>query len=169
MEGILFYWIFWIGWIIITFFYRKRHPDRLKFSASILVNNLFINILFILFGFELSGSGVFIIFTAYLYIVQFEKRQILYLLLTSFIIMIAYVCFLLFEMFDPIWVIFKREWMLVLLIAYVVIFLHSDKKQRILVMLIGLIQGEVFYAHYQEIFFSISISHLAIPRCLALI
>ena len=147
MEGILFYWLFWIGWIITTFFYPKRHPDRLKFSAWILgtisLSTFYLN----LFGFELSGSGVFIIFTAYLYIVQFEKRQILYLLLTSFIIMIAYVCFLLFELFDPIWIIFKREWMLSLLIAYVVIFLHSDKKQRILVMLIGLIQGEVFYAH----------------------
>ena len=34
-----------------------------------------------------------------------------------------------------------------LMIAYVAIFLHSDKKQRIVMMLIGTIQGEIFYAY----------------------
>jgi hypothetical protein len=146
MEGFLFYWLFWIGWIITTFFYPKRHPERFIFSAWILGTILLSTFYLNLFGFKLSGSGVFILFTAYLYIVQFEKKQILYMLLTSFIIVIAYVCFLLFELFDPIWIIFKREWMLSLLITYIVIFLHSEKRQRILVILIGMIQGEVFYA-----------------------
>ena len=146
MEGFLFYWLFWIGWIITTFFYSKRHPDRLKFSAWILGTILLSTFYLNLFGFKLSGSGVFILFTSYLYIVQFEKKQILYLLLTSFIIVIAYVCFLLFELFDPIWIVFNREWMLSLWISYLAIFLHSEKKQRILVILMGMIQGEMFYA-----------------------
>ena len=45
MEGILFYWLFWIGWIMTTFFYPKKHPDRLKVSAWILIVNHFINII----------------------------------------------------------------------------------------------------------------------------
>jgi hypothetical protein len=146
MEGLLFYLLFWIGWIITTFFYPKTHPDRLKLSVWFLVTILFSTFNFNLFEFTLSGSGAFILFTAYLSIVQFEKKQILYLLLTSFIIVIAYVCFLLFELFDPIWIIMKREWMLSLLISYLAIFLHSEKKQRILVILIGMIQGDMFYA-----------------------
>lgn len=164
MEGVLFYWLFWIGWIITTFFYPKRHPNRLKFSAWILVTILFSTFYLNLFGFELSGSGVFILFTTYLYIVQYKKKQILYLLLTSFIIMIAYVCFLLFELFDPIWIIFKREWMLSLMISYLAIFLHSNKMQRILVILLGMIQGEMLYAQiirkYSFVYPSVTLSFL---------
>ena len=122
MEGLLFYWLFWMCWILTTFFYPKCHPDRLKFSAWILVTIILSTMHINLYGFELSVSGLFILFTSYLYIVQFEKKQILYILLTSFIIMIMYVCFLLFELFDPVWVIMKREWMLSLLITYGVIF-----------------------------------------------
>ncbi len=147
MEGLLFYWLFWMCWILTTFFYPKSHPDRLKFSAWILVTILLSTLNLNFLGFELSGSGLFILFTTYLYIVQFEKKQILYLLLTSFIIMITYVCFLLYELFDPVWIIMKREWMLSLLMTYIVIFLHSDKKQRVGVLLLGMIHGEVFYAH----------------------
>ncbi len=146
MEGFLFYWLFWIGWIVTTFFYPKKHPDRLKVSAWILISIVLSTVFLQVDGFEVSGSGAFILLSVYMYIVQFKKKQILYLLLTSFIIMIAYVCFLLFELFDPIWIIVSREWLLSLMITYVAIFLHSDKKQRIVTMLIGTIQGEIFYA-----------------------
>ena len=62
MEGFLFYWLFWIGWIVTTFFYPKKHPDRLKISAWILVSILSSDVFLQVDGFEVSGSGVFILF-----------------------------------------------------------------------------------------------------------
>lgn len=68
MEGILFYWLFWIGWIITTFFYPKRHPNRLKFSAWILgtisLSTFYLN----LFGFELKRKWcVYYIYGLFVY------------------------------------------------------------------------------------------------------
>jgi len=146
MVGLLFYWLFWIGWILTTFFYPKTHPDRLKVSAWILVTILLSAISLKLNEFELSGSGAFILLTVYVYVSYLEKKKGLYFLLTSFILMLTTVCFLLFEVFDPVWILIKREWLLSILVTYVAVFLHSDKKQRILAMMLGMIQGEILYA-----------------------
>ncbi|KAA9026140.1 YphA family membrane protein [Niallia endozanthoxylica] len=146
MDGLLFYWLFWFGWIITTFFYRKTHPDRLLLSAWILAAITLSTVSINIMGFEIHGTGIFIILSVYIWSAQLSAKKLLYFMLTSFIVMLTSVCFLLFELFDPIWILIKRDWLLAILVACVVVLLHSDKKQRLLVVLLGMIQGEILYA-----------------------
>src|SRR4051794_11876278 len=146
VDGLLFYWFFWIGWIVTTFFFPKSHPDRLIISAWILVVILLSTTTLNLVVFEMSAAGLFIILTMYLYVAALQITKLLYFFLSSFILMLTTVCFLLFELFDPIWVWIEREWLLAILVTTIVVLLHSDKKKRILVMMLGMVQGELFYS-----------------------
>ncbi|MCQ6273865.1 hypothetical protein JMM81_02590 [Bacillus sp. V3B] len=146
MDGLLFYWFFWLGWIVTTFFYPKTHPERLIVSAWILVVILLSTTTLNVVVFEMSAAGLFIILTMYLYAATLQIKKLLYFFLSSFILMLTTVCFLLFELFDPIWVWIEREWLLAILVTIIVVLLQSDKKQRILIMLLGMIQGELFYS-----------------------
>jgi hypothetical protein len=146
MEGLLFYWIFWLGWVITTFFYRRDHPHRLPISAWILGAVILSSVTFNFLGLQWNGTGLFIIVTVYLYIAGLQSKRAYYFLLSSFIIMLLMVCFLLYELFDPVWIIMERKWLLAILVVYGTLLLHSDKNERILSLLFGMIHGEIFYA-----------------------
>lgn len=60
--------------------------------------------------------------------------------------MLAYASFLLFELYDPIWVLFNRNWMVACALVYLCILLNSDKAQRFYTIVIGMIQGEFLYS-----------------------
>ncbi|WP_338451782.1 hypothetical protein R4Z09_07905 [Niallia oryzisoli] len=146
MDGFLFYWLFWFGWIITTFFYPKTHPIRLLLSAWILTAIALSTTSITLWGFEINGTGIFIAVSVYISAAQLTAKKLIYFMLSSFIVMLTSVCFLLFELFDPIWILIKRDWLLAILVSCIALLLYSDKKQRILVMLLGMIQGEILYS-----------------------
>ncbi|MBB6444714.1 YphA family membrane protein [Bacillus benzoevorans] len=169
MDGLLFYWIFWLGWVITTFFYRRDHPHRLTVSAWILGAVILASVTFNILGLQWNGAGLFFIVTVYLYIAGLQSKQALYFLLSSFILMVLTVSFLLFELFDPVWIIIERKWLLAVLVVYGTLLLHSDKNKRILSLLFGMVHGEIFYAYILKKFtFSYPISSPAFLDALAL-
>jgi hydrogenase maturation factor len=56
------------------------------------------------------------------------------------------VTFHLFEIFDPIWIIFKKEWMMGITLWYLAILLQKTLKGRLLIVFAGAMQGEILYA-----------------------
>jgi len=146
MDGLLFYWLFWCGWIITTFFYPKTHPDRLLFSVWILTAIILSTASITILGYEINGTGLFIVLSIYIWAAHLPTKKLLYFFVSSFILMLTSVCFLLFELFDPIWIVIKREWLLAILVACVAILLHSDKHQRILAVLLGMVQSDILYS-----------------------
>lgn len=169
MEGILFYWFCWIGWVILTFIYPKKHPLRLPLAVWLLAAMVFANCSLTFFALEWNGTGLFIIVTIYLYIARLHWKQILYFLLTAFILMLVTVCFLFFELYDPVWIIIDRNWLLAGFAVYVVLLLHSDHFVRLLALLFGMVHGEIFYAFILKQFsFSYPVSSLVFLDALAL-
>ncbi len=146
MEGLLFYWLYWIGWVIATFFYPKEDRDRLKLSAWLLIS-IMLSVTSVPLGLiEISGTGLFMLLTAYLSVSQVNLKQLLYILLSTFILMLVTVCFLLYELFDPVWLMMRREWLFAIILTCITLLLVQNKRQRMFVMLMGSIQGEVFYS-----------------------
>lgn len=146
MDGLIFFMIFWFCWIITTFFYSKINPDRFFFSAwtlvAILISNTFVHIN----GVLINLTGLWMMITGFLYGAKLPWKHLLYFMLSSFIIMLSTVCFLLFELFDPVWVLIKREWLMAIIISFVTWLLESKKKQRLVILMLGMIQGELLYA-----------------------
>lgn len=155
MEGAMFYWISWAAWVYITFNMDKKNPYRLKLAATVLIVIILSNSHFTLGNYEINVSGLFLLMVSYLFLSQERLGALLYLFIGSLIVTISYVTFHLFEIFDPIWIIFKKEWMMGIAIGYLAILLQKNLKGRLLIAISGTMQGEFLFAFIlSEIHFS---------------
>jgi hypothetical protein len=162
MEGSLFYWCLWLFWVYITFFMNKQNPYRTKLALLILVVIIFSNLHFKILNFEFYGSGLLLLLLSYIILSKNKLGSLLYAFICSFIITISYITFNLFVIYDPIWVIFQKEWMMGICFSCLAIFLQNTLRGRLLIIVSGTMQGEILYAFYLNKFeFSYSIGTTA--------
>lgn len=145
MEGIYFYWLFWLFWILSSFF-MNRGQKRFKISLCLLIAIILSVNSVNLLNFEISMTTVFVLLVTYSAIAKQTTGRRLYVIITSFIVMISYATFLLFELYDPVWVILDRSWLLAALLAYLVIIMHEHTEQRVISLIAGVIHGDVLYS-----------------------
>ncbi|WP_282140646.1 YphA family membrane protein [Cytobacillus oceanisediminis] len=146
MEGLIFYWISWMVWIMATFFMDRNNKYRFLLSAWILFFIMLSPWTLKIFNVETGIGGLFLLVSLYIFTGRLKKLSKLYFLFCAFILMMAYVTFHLFELFDPVWVIFSRNWMLSVLLVYLAVLLQKNRMLRLPLILLGSIQGEVLYA-----------------------
>lgn len=141
----MFFWVSWGFWVIATFL-MQRSAKRLKITVGILVMIIASPYVISIFEFKISLTGIFLFGTLFYLAARIERMKSVYLFICSFIIMLAYVCFQLFALFDPVWILFSRNWMLALLILFLSIFLQGNKYYRIIIAMLGSLQGDFLYA-----------------------
>ena len=144
MDGIYFYWFSWIGWIISTFF-MKKDQTRFLISTAILLLIIMSSIVVQIENYKLNISIVFLLISSYSLVRTKTKLQKIYLLICVITVMLAFVSFHLFELFDPVWLLFNRKWMLAFALSYIILMLLQDMKTRIVALIIGASQGEFLY------------------------
>ncbi|WP_449620208.1 YphA family membrane protein [Robertmurraya sp. Marseille-Q9965] len=145
MEGFFFYWLFWMYWIMATFFMEKNRL-RLQVSIGILLAITLSTFSFAFWEIEISYTCLFLLIVVFVWIARQNFKKGSYMLITSFILMLSYTVFQMFELFDPVWLIFDRTIMLSLLMAYLSILLHSKVEARIMSILAGSILGDILYS-----------------------
>ncbi|HHW35957.1 MAG TPA: hypothetical protein GXX18_01430 [Bacillales bacterium] len=152
MEGIFFYWFGWIGWIITTFFMKK---SKVRTAVSFILLLLIIagDHTYHLTGYSVHAPFILIFLFSLVFMTKTKGFMQLYYLICSLIISIGYVCFCLFELFDPIWLFFDRKWMLSFVILYLILMLVKDPTHRLAVVLIGICNGELLYSMILTKFF----------------
>lgn len=146
MEGIIFYWISWSIWISATFLMSKNNPIRTRLAVYVLILIIISNFQFQLGDFQLYGSGIYILLVAYASLRQERKRMILYLSVCSIIVAASYSSFHLYELFDPVWLFMKREWMLGILLCYLSVLMQKKLKFRVIIVMTGAVQGDILNA-----------------------
>ncbi|MDF2903644.1 MAG: hypothetical protein K0S25_1282 [Bacillus sp. (in: firmicutes)] len=146
MEGIVFYWVAWSFWVMVTFFTNKSSNYRYKASFCILVLIILKPFDIMFMDFKINSAIIFLYLFTLFQVMMLNRRAVLYIFITSFIVMLAYDSFLLFELYDPVWVMFNRNWMIALLLVYLCVLLHSDRVHRFYTVLIGVAQGECLYS-----------------------
>lgn len=146
MEGIIFFWFSWIGWVYITFSLRKDHPYRIKLAFALLIIIICSSRFMSIRGFHVNITFILLICFVYAGMIKLQKRQLLFLMISSFIVSLIYVSFQLVALFDPIWILFKKEWMLSFILSYVTILLYKKPGIRVYTLLSGMIQGEILYS-----------------------
>jgi hypothetical protein len=162
MEGSMFYWILWVYWVYVTFFMNKQNHYRSKLATFILVLIILSNVHFMFMSFEFHVSGLFMLLLSYIILSKKKLGSLLYAFICSFTVTIAYVTFNLFVIYDPVWVIFQKEWMMGICFSCLAIFLQTSLKDRLLIAVSGTMQGEILYAFYLSKFeFSYPIGAIA--------
>ncbi|AZU63161.1 YphA family membrane protein [Neobacillus mesonae] len=147
MEGAVFFWFFWAVWVYATFLLEKKNPYRLKLAFIVLTVIIFSNHQFIFGRIEIAWSGLILLLFSYYFLANEKHQIIIYHSICSLIISIAYASFHLFEIFDPIWIIFKKEWMISICMWYLAILLQKNLKNRLIVAVSGTMQGEFLTAY----------------------
>jgi hypothetical protein len=167
MEGIIFFWGGWLFWIHATFFINKKSPYRLKGTVCILLLLILVPFQLSFFGFQINTALLFLYMFSVFHVIQKNKLTCLYVFLSSFIIMLAYVSFLLFKLYDPAWVILNDHLMLGFVLVYLCVLLQSDKILRFYTIAIGAIQGELLFSLIiKHLSFSYPIGSLSFFDCL---
>lgn len=145
MEGIFFYWFAWIGWTAVTFFMEKQVLRT--FYACALLSCVLFSTTTIHIG-VYAFNGTFLCFLLFGFIFLAWQRTLFssYLLLSSFITMIAYTGFCLFELFDPVWIFIDRKWAIGFLLLYIVCMLVKSIQERIVCLLLGMCYGDLLFS-----------------------
>jgi hypothetical protein len=145
MEGLYFYWLAWIGWILATFFMEKTNPVRRKMAAGILAVLIAVPYQMDVLVFNVNLAAFVIVIFLFFETRKKKLAEFMYLFLSSFIIMLAYASFLIFELLDPVWVLFDRRLMLAVAGFYLSILLQKKKSNRMIILAGGFLQGEILY------------------------
>ncbi|WP_425427172.1 YphA family membrane protein [Bacillus oleivorans] len=147
LNGWFFYCCLWSCWIVLTFIVPKSLPYRFYIGCFILMSIILSIYKVPIFHWSVNLTiliwmiGCMVSFAA----LPFSKR--LYQICVSFIVMLVYVVFLLFELYDPIWVIVDRRWLLSFIIGTIAILMNVKLLDRIAATIIGLGMGEFLFAY----------------------
>jgi hypothetical protein len=144
LEGKVFYWIAWCFWLIATFLLKRSSAYRTKAAFCVLLVIILVPYKVIVFGFHVNMAALFLYGLGLIYYSQLlELRSLFYHYISVSIIMLAYASFLLFELYDPVWVLFPRDWMLACVLVFISVLLHPTPVARLFSIIIGSIQGEM--------------------------
>ncbi|MFE7062442.1 hypothetical protein ACFVAD_09825 [Sutcliffiella sp. NPDC057660] len=141
-EGLYFYFLSWVGWIIVTFFFAKSQ-QRFLLSALLLLIIIGSNTFIPVVDFQVSVSFIVLAIMAIILLVKVLKKHFLLHYFSICTVALAYVCFKLFEIYDPVWIIFHRTWMLSIILLYLALLLFKSKSERYVFLLTGLLMGEL--------------------------
>lgn len=76
---------------------------------------------------------------------KYSLLKIVGVIVNSFLVALAYASFQLFVLLDPIWVMMEPVYLQGLFINYLVLLLSKDWKIRVLVLILGMIIGDIVY------------------------
>ncbi|WP_339146514.1 MULTISPECIES: hypothetical protein [unclassified Sutcliffiella] len=155
-AGLYFYFLGWIGWIIITFFFPKSTVRTFLSLLLLLVmagSTTYLNI----FDFRVSVAFIILIFTAFILLTKTMKQKYFLHYFSICTLSLAYVCFVIFEIYDPVWIIIDRTWMLSFILLYLSLLLFKTKWERFVFMLTGVLQGEILNSIVLKSIFSYSV------------
>ncbi|MBA9027218.1 YphA family membrane protein [Peribacillus huizhouensis] len=142
MEGLIFYWIGWIAWVIIMFFFSKTQVYRFQLLFHLLAVIGMAEYFLHIGRYSIGLAGIYLLFVVLIYHRRLSLLQFVYFMLSSLIIALGYASFQLFSILDPLWVFVNPTWLAAVMIHFLTLFLYKSFKQRISSILIGMIWGD---------------------------
>lgn len=142
IEGIYFYWISWIFWVVVTFFMSKS-LKRTFFSFWILLaitlTNIYLNVSFT----EVSLAFIIILLGGFVLFTRLPYR--IFHLFATFTLMVGYSGFLIWESQAPVWLFMPRLILLPILLIILICILTTEFYHRLAIAIIGISCGEFLF------------------------
>ncbi|SES80906.1 hypothetical protein SAMN05216389_102264 [Oceanobacillus limi] len=143
-DGLYFYWISWIIWVMVTFFMKKT-SHRAYYATWILISIILSNVYITFSKYDISLTFLSVIIGGFFLVPQIPKTT--YHLFCSFTLMIGYTSILIWEGQAPVWLFMPRFILIPLICIVMVCFLVKGLISRITVTLIGICAGELLYSY----------------------
>jgi hypothetical protein len=145
LDGVFFYWIFWIAWVCMMFFVPKMVSIRFSLLFHLLAVMVLSRYIVSIYFFSVQLSGLYMFFVGCIMIRKYSFFKTLVVIMNCFLIAMAYASFQLFMLLDPIWVIVKPIYLQCFFLNYLVNLLVKDWRSRALVLMLGMIVGDLVY------------------------
>jgi hypothetical protein len=142
VEGILFYAIAWCGWIIETFFMDKsvERTWRAFFILVLIISSCsYITVA----SLQISASCIFLVVGVLWQLSSKGWWSAFYLILCAGSLGMLYAVFHIIEIYDPVWIVIERTWLLSALLVYIICLIARQTGTRILVLCFGGVLGEL--------------------------
>ncbi|PLT34862.1 hypothetical protein [Bacillus sp. V5-8f] len=146
MEGMFFYWILWISWVVLMFFVKDTYQPRYAILFHLLAIMCLAAYELHIYRYTINISFIYLFFICSFYIRNFSLAKTMGFIIGCLIIALGYNSIQLFALLDPIWLVVRVEWILGIVMNYLAIILFQDWKLRICALVDGLIIGESLYA-----------------------
>lgn len=145
MEGIFFYWFSWIGWIIVTFLWKKS-LTRTFLSHFLLLLIIFANISVSIFSHQVNLSFIFLFLLCFYLLKEVHFQKLCYFLIISLCTVAFSTGLRLFLIYDPVIAIFHSTWMLAIVNFIFIQWIVKEKRFRIPLFMMGICQSEIIYS-----------------------
>lgn len=142
MDGIIFLWTMWSIWIIATFFMNKGH---LRFFVGFFALLIITTSPFYVSFFTLKINMAFlalILLGSSLFKVD-KKRQVLYYVLSTMIISMAYMLYHIYLLYDPAILLIINPWFILIGLVALNRMLVPGVQLRISTLILGMTHGEI--------------------------
>ncbi|RFU69084.1 hypothetical protein [Bacillus sp. V59.32b] len=146
MDGLFFYWILWMAWVIVMFFIAKTFQGRYWLLFHLLAVMFLAAYELQVYRYVIHVSSIYLLLVCCLYLRNLSLWRIIEFTVSSFIISLGYACFQLYAMLDPVWLIFKADWMFGVLINYLALLIIHEWKLRFGALLVGMLIGETIFS-----------------------
>lgn len=160
----MFYCVAWFGWIVTTFFMKKKRK-RMYMSIFLLLVIVWAQKYIIVSGFYISLGGICLFLYGVLLIVM-EKYSTTLFVLYGGIIGMIYCIFHFFIMYNPILIKIPQDIILLVILCISSCILMTSIKKSIAIFIVGSFQGDVltrfFLREYEVIHVVGSIEYLTI-------
>ncbi|PLS16363.1 hypothetical protein CVD28_18020 [Bacillus sp. M6-12] len=142
MDGLFFYWLAWIAVVVLLFFvserWKYRFPMLIHLLMIMIIASYQVNVDALSFNF----SVIYIFIAICVYIRRMRLMQIFGFVISIFTVAMAYCCFQLYSMLDPVWLLFDKSWMMAILLNYLCVLLFSAKGIRLGGLIGGMALGD---------------------------
>ena len=145
MDGIFTYWILWMAWVCVMFFVPKAVPVRFSLLFHLLAVMVLCRYKLMIYSFSVQLSGLYLFGLMCMWLRKYSLLKTVGIILNCFLLAIAYASFQLFALLDPIWVMMKPVYLQCIFMNYLIFLLVKDWKLRLMVLMVGMIVGDLVY------------------------
>ncbi|WP_026694808.1 YphA family membrane protein [Peribacillus kribbensis] len=143
MDGLLFYWISWIGVVVTLFLLNKSFTDR-RFILFGLLGAIIVSPYSLRIGqAEANPCGLWLALISVWMIRTLPSLSLLTFIIRTLVVSFAYGSISLLFFLDPVWIIWNKTWMLGLFLTYIILLLFADWKKRVSSLILGLFFGDI--------------------------
>ncbi|MFC4557398.1 hypothetical protein ACFO3D_04145 [Virgibacillus kekensis] len=142
-NGLIFYWLSWMLWIVITFFLNKSFIRTMAACftlAMIFLAETYINLM------SLKISLSYILLLGLLIVFQAKKKQLLLHTFTAFSVAVGYMGTLIWVNFTPLNLFFPSDAVIFVVLLLLISNIISKPKSRLVAGSLGITVGEIGYS-----------------------
>ena len=141
VDGIIFVWFAWIGWVIAAFF-QNASSKRTRFIFVLLLAICLIHVTLQFFYFTVSAIWLLALATGYFLLMKYRINTI-YAVIILLTLTAAFTAVKLFSIYDPVFTFLYTKWAVSAILLVIIHLTISGTVERCSFLILSIVHGEL--------------------------